>query len=109
MHRIHRDWCGNVDALMLGKEKEATLNKMRKELTESLIAIDGIFAEKPYFMSDDFTLVDCCVAAILWRLPVMGIELQKSKAGNLLAYSERLFRRDSFQASLSDAEREMRL
>ena len=47
MHRIHRDWCGNVDALMLGKEKEAVLNKMRKELTESLIAIDGIFAEKP--------------------------------------------------------------
>lgn len=109
MHRIHRDWCGNVDALMLGKEKEAVLNKMRKELSESLIAIDGIFAEKPYFMSDDFTLVDCCVAAILWRLPVMGIELQKSKCGNLLAYSERLFRRDSFQASLSDAEREMRL
>jgi stringent starvation protein A len=108
MHRIHRDWCSKVDALMAGKDKEATLSKYRKELTESLTAIDGIFAEKPYFMSDDFTLVDCCVAAILWRLPVMGIELQKSKCGNLLAYSERLFRRESFQASLSDAEREMR-
>jgi len=108
MHRIHRDWCSKVDGLMAGKEKEATLSKLRKELTESLTAIDGIFAEKPYFMSEDFTLVDCCVAAILWRLPVMGIELQKSKCGNVLAYGERLFRRESFQASLSDAEREMR-
>lgn len=109
MHRIHRDWCQAVDALMSGTEKEAALNKFRKDFSENLVAIDPIFAEKPFFMSDDFTLVDCCVAPILWRLPAMGIELQKSKAGNLLAYADRLFARESFQASLSDAERELRL
>ena len=109
MHRIHRDWCQAVDALMAGAEKEATLNKYRKDFSDNLVAIDPIFAEKPFFMSDDFTLVDCCVAPILWRLPAMGIELQKSKAGNLLAYADRLFARESFQASLSDSERELRL
>jgi len=109
MHRIHRDWCEAVDALTAGTEKEATLNKYRKDFTDNLVAIDGIFAELPFFMSEDFTLVDCCVAPILWRLPQMGIELQKSKCGNLLAYADRLFARESFQASLSDAEREMRL
>ncbi|WP_411267796.1 glutathione S-transferase N-terminal domain-containing protein [Ketobacter nezhaii] len=109
MHRIHRDWCDSVDALIAGSEKEAVLNKHRKELTDNLVAIDGIFSEKPFFMSDDFTLVDCCVAPILWRLPSMGIELQKSKAGNLITYADRLFARESFQASLSDAERELRL
>lgn len=108
IHRIHRDWCGAVDALMAGNEKEAVLGKHRKELTENLIAIDGIFSEKPFFMSDDFTLVDCCVAPILWRLPAMGIELTKAKAGNLIAYADRLFARESFQASLSDAERDLR-
>ena len=109
MHRIHRDWCPSVDVLIEGLEKETVLAKHRKEFLENLVMIDGIFAEKPYFMSDDFTLVDCCVAAILWRLPLMKIELPKNKCGNLLAYADRLFARESFQASLSDAEREMRL
>ena len=109
MHRIHRDWCEAVDALMTGSEKEAVLNKHRKDFTENLVAIDPIFSEKPFFMSDDFTLVDCVVAPILWRLPAMGIELQKSKSGHLLSYADRLFARESFQASLSDAERELRL
>lgn len=109
MHRIHRDWCPAVDVLIEGLEKESVLTKCRKEFTETLVTIDGIFAEKPYFMSDDFTLVDSCVAAILWRLPLMKIDLNKSKCSNLLAYADRLFARESFQASLSDAEREMRL
>lgn len=108
LHRIQRDWCGKIDALVAGVEKEATLNKYRKELQESFITIDPIFSEKPYFMSDDYTLVDCSVAAIFWRLPSLGIELPKAKAGNLLGYMDRLFERESFQASLSDAEREMR-
>lgn len=109
MHRISRDWCKAVDALLLGADKEAVLAKHRKDFTENLISIDPLFGELPFFMSEDFTLVDCCVAPILWRLPKMGIELQKSKCGNLLAYADRLFARESFQASLSDAEREMRL
>lgn len=109
MHRISRDWCKAVDALLLGADKETVLAKHRKDFTENLISIDPLFGELPFFMSEDFTLVDCCVAPILWRLPKMGIELQKSKCGNLLAYADRLFARESFQASLSDAEREMRL
>ncbi len=108
LHRIQRDWCGKIDALVAGMEKEATLNKYRKELQESFITIDPIFSEKPFFMSEDYTLVDCSVAAIFWRLPLLGIDLPKSKAGNLLKYMDRLFEREAFQASLSDAEREMR-
>lgn len=108
LHRIQRDWCGKIDALVAGVEKEATLNKYRKELQESFITIDPIFSEKPYFMSEDYTLVDCVVAAIFWRLPTLGIDLPKAKAANLTAYMERLFEREAFQASLSDAEREMR-
>ena len=108
LHCIQRDWCNKIDTLAAGVEKEATLAKYRKELQESFITIDPIFSEKPFFMSEDYTLVDCTVAAIFWRLPQLGIELPKAKAGNILAYMDRLFERDAFQASLSDAEREMR-
>lgn len=108
LHRIQRDWCGKIDALIAGVEKEATLSKYRKELQESFVTIDPIFADKPFFMSEDYTLVDCSIAAIFWRLPQLGIDLPKAKAGNILNYMDRLFEREAFQASLSDAEREMR-
>jgi len=61
-------------------------------------------------MSDEFTLVDCCVAPILWRLPVLGIDIRPSKQSKpLLNYMDSLFRRDAFQESLSMPEREMRI
>ncbi len=107
-YRIQRDWCGYVDLLMSESGDEMAREKARKELLESLIAVSPIFGEKPFFMSDEFTLVDCSVAAILWRLPVMGIELPRNKCEQLYQYSQRLFERDSFRASLSEAEREMR-
>lgn len=107
-YRIQRDWCGYVDLLMSESGDEMAREKARKELLESLVAVSPIFGEKPFFMSDEFTLVDCSVAAILWRLPVMGIELPRNKCESLYQYSQRLFERDSFRASLSEAEREMR-
>lgn len=109
LYRIERDWCGHVDTLLAGKEKEATLARVRKELRDSLLALSPMFDHKPYaFMSDEYTLVDCAMAAILWRLPLLGIELPPKQAKGLLKYCERLYRRDGFQASLSDREREIR-
>ncbi|MFT4631658.1 MAG: RNA polymerase-associated protein [Candidatus Pseudothioglobus sp.] len=107
-YRIQRDWCGAVDLIVAGKSKDAVVDKLRKELRESLTSIAPIFAEKPYFMSDEFTLVDCCVAPILWRLPAMGIELPPKQGKPILDYMDRMFDRDSFQASLSEAELDMR-
>lgn len=108
IYRIKQDWCGKVDAIMANKGTPAALEKARKELRESLITIAPIFGEKPFFMSDEFTIVDCCVAPILWRLPVMGIELPKNKTTKpLLEYKERLFERDAVLASFSEQEKEM--
>jgi RNA polymerase-associated protein len=109
IHRIEKDWCDKVDAI-LHTRSENVIEKSTKELRESLLAIAPIFADKPFFMSEEFTLVDCCIAPILWRLPSLGIEYRVSKQSKpLLAYMDRLFNRESFQASLSEQEREMRL
>ena len=86
---------------------EAQRAQARKELRESLIGVSPIFAEKPYFMSDEISLVDCCLLPILWRLPRLGIELPRA-AKPLLDYMERNFAREAFQASLSAVERNMR-
>lgn len=108
IYRIRKDWCTLVDPIMAGSGTPSQLDKMRKELRESLISIAPIFGEKPYFMSDEFTIVDCVVCPILWRLPFMGIDLGKSKAVKLLLdYRDRLFERESILASLSEQEKEM--
>lgn len=109
MYRIDRDWSGLVEKLQAEDGTPAELDKARKELRESIISVSPIFAEKPYFMSDEFTIVDCCVMPILWRLPEIGIRLPETKATKpLLEYRQRLFDRESVQQSLSEQEREMR-
>jgi len=107
LYRIQRDWCTLADIILLNEDEEA-VTAARKELRESLISTSPIFGEKPYFMSDDYSIVDCCTAPLLWRLPMMGIDLPEKQTKDLHEYMERLFERESFQASLSEAEQEMR-
>ncbi len=107
VHRIQRDWCRQVDQILDPRQKDVVRVQARKELRESLIGVSPLFADKPFFLSEDMSLVDCCLLPILWRLPQLGIELPRA-AKPLLDYMERGFARPAFQASLSAAERDMR-
>lgn len=107
IHRIQRDWCGLVDLILDSRTKEAARAVARKELRESLTGVSPLFADKPFFLSEEQSLVDCCLLPILWRLPILGIELPRP-AKPLLDYMERQFAREAFQASLSGVERDMR-
>ncbi|MGD8416125.1 MAG: glutathione S-transferase N-terminal domain-containing protein [Pseudomonadales bacterium] len=106
--RVEREWSGRLDVLMAGKGRETVLTKARKELRESIISIAPIFAEKPFFMNEEFTLVDCCVAPILWRLKEVDITLPEKSTRPLQKYMDRIFVRPGFRASLTEAELEMR-
>lgn len=107
VHRIQRDWCSLVDRILDQRTSEPQRAQARKELRESLTGVSPVFAEKSHFMSDEISLVDCCLLPILWRLPKLGIELPRA-AKPLLDYMERNFAREAFQASLSAVERNMR-
>ena len=108
IHRIENDWC-TLFAKIIKSPESKKAEEARKEFRESLISIATIFADRPYFMSEEFTLVDCCLAPILWRLPQLGIELPENRQVKpLLDYMERLFDRPSFQESLTDLEQEIR-
>ncbi|KGE03242.1 Stringent starvation protein A [Pseudohaliea rubra DSM 19751] len=109
MWRIEKDWCTLIESIQ-NSRSDNVVKKATKELRESILAIAPIFAEKPFFMNDEFTLVDCCIAPILWRLPSLGVDIRPSKQSKpLLAYMDALFNRESFQQSLSEQERELRL
>jgi RNA polymerase-associated protein len=105
--RVEKEWSVKLDLLMAGKGRETLLSKARKELRESIIAIAPIFGEKPYFMNEEFSLVDCCVAPILWRLKEVDITLPEKSTRPLHKYMQTMFERDAFRASLTEAEIEM--
>jgi len=105
LYRIKKDWYSLVGDLESGVEKTAA--KARKTLRDSLAASVEVFSAKPYFLSDEFSLVDATIAPILWRLRHYRIELP-AQAKPVLDYAERLFARESFKASLSESEKEMR-
>jgi len=105
LYRIDKDWYELVPALESRGEK--TASKARKMLRDSLTAGAEVFAAKPFFLSDEFSLVDAAIVPILWRLERYKIDLPR-QAKPVLQYAERMFARDTFKASLSEAEREMR-
>ena len=108
MHRIEMDWSGNLDVLVRGKGGARTLDKAHRELRESVVAVAPAFAEKPYFLSDEFSLVDCCVAPILWRLSHVDIDLPERLTRHMTRYMQKIFARRSFRDSLTELELEMR-
>jgi len=106
LHRVEKDWFPLMHDILTKGEKTAA--KARKMLRESIISSNELFKVLPYFLSEDYSLVDVTIAPLLWRLPVMGIELPE-EAKAVTDYADRIFEREAFQISLSEAEREMRL
>ena len=107
--RIANDWCTIFDRLVDEKLKQAEEKKLKKQLKALIVAANPIFKEKPFFMNEEFSLVDCCIAPILWRLPQVGIEIPndaKNKPVN--EYMKKVFTRDAFIRSLTELEREIR-
>jgi stringent starvation protein A len=104
MYRVEQDWYGSMGRIFQGSQSEA--NAARKALRESLIASAPIFAAHPFFMSDEFSLVDCCVAPLLWRLPALGVQIP-DQAKAVRTYMTRIFAWESFRISLTEAEREL--
>lgn len=103
MHRIEQDWYQLMHSIHAGHNVESA----RQLLLDSLVALEPIFADKAYFLSDEFSLLDCALAPLLWRLPQLGVDIP-TEAKGLHVYMQRLFKRESFQTSLTDAERQLR-
>jgi len=107
--RINNDWCSLFDSLVSDKLKEAQEKKMKKQLKSLILSTNPIFKEKPYFMNEEFSLVDCCIAPILWRLPQVGIDIPKdAKNKPINDYMKKVFTRKAFLSSLTEIEREIR-
>jgi len=108
LHRIERDWYGLAAQLDKQGPDGADAPRLRGELRDFIVQTVDFVRNKPYFVSDELSLVDVTIAPILWRLPRYRIDLPK-EAAPLLKYANLLFSRPAFRLSLSAQEREMRI
>lgn len=106
IYRFDREWSPLVHKLETGKANEA--RSAGKELLSYWMQLAPVFKSSSYFMGEEFTLVDCYIAPVLWRLPSWGISFPIAEAKTIEKYANRVFQRDSFQASLTEAEQELR-
>jgi|TARA_Y100000389_G_C17439610_1_gene507741 RNA polymerase-associated protein len=104
LHYIEKDLYGLLEDLKSSGEKKS--NAAREKLKENLMLSLDFIQGKKFFLSDDFSIIDCSMAPILWRLSEYKITLPKS-ANPLLKYADRLFERHSFIENLSEEEEEL--
>lgn len=101
IHRIEKDWFSLLHQMENDPNAQGKL--ANRELFNSLVSVAPIFSEKPFFLSEEFSLVDCCLAALLWRLEKLDLQLPpKAKAVTL--YGRQLFERPTFKSSLIEVE-----
>lgn len=104
-YRVIRDLYSSIDEL--SSDNKTVVANARENIRDHLTAVSSAFSQKPFFMSDEYSLVDCCMAPLLWRLDHFGIKLPLS-AKPLQQYAIKLFEREAFKLSLSVRERELR-
>lgn len=107
IYRINHDWYSLMNKILDQDVAEEQKVILRQNLVDSLLSVTPVFAESPYFLSEEFSLIDCWIAPLLWRLSRMGIKLPDT-AKAIIKYKDKIFARPAFQASLTEVEKSMR-
>lgn len=100
MLRIKREWYSIVQFIQGSEDQnEPKVKDSKAALLDSFKAIEPIFSDNEFFMSETMTLADCSLSALLFALPKIGIQLDED-LGAISLYAKRMFGRESFQRSL---------
>ena len=102
LHRIEKDWY----ALLPGATDSKANVAARKQLGASLSDSASLFSAMPYFLSEEYSILDATLTPFLWRMKKNGVDLS-TLASEVAEYAERMFKRPGFQASMTDTERYM--
>ncbi|MDD6910350.1 stringent starvation protein SspA [Actinobacillus minor] len=102
MFRIEQDWYSLIDIVNKGPAS-AEGQKALAQLRDEILGLAPVFEAMPYFMSEEFSLTDCYIAPLLWRMVNLGVEFTGNGAKPIKNYMSRVFARDSFVQSVGGA------
>ncbi|MCU4414135.1 glutathione S-transferase N-terminal domain-containing protein [Acinetobacter sp. WU_MDCI_Axc73] len=105
--RFEQDWFKQADIMLKHADTLdiAQKTKTQKEFKDTLISLAPLFQHFPYFMSENFGILDCMIAPMFLRLQSMGIELSPQQSRPLLLYCNRVFSRPAFVKSMTHQEK----
>lgn len=99
MQRIQDDWYALID--QVNKDPSTPeAQKLLNQLKEEVLALAPVFAADDYFLSSDFSLVDCYVAPLLWHMNNLGVEFTGTGSKAVKNYMSRVFKREAFVQSV---------
>ena len=102
LNEIEQHWYVKYNELYIGEVLDM---KFVDEIKNYLLEIAPMIKDS-FFMSEDFGLVDCSLAPLLWRLKSLDFDLASNNK-IISEYSERIFDREAFQESLTETEKEL--
>ena len=105
LYRIERDWYGLAEQIEREPDKKLQA-RHKKALRDAIVQSADLFKLKPFFLSDEFSVVDATIAPILWRMRRYDVDLPP-QAQPIAQYAAMMFARPAFRRCLSDAEIEM--
>jgi RNA polymerase-associated protein len=105
IQRMESDWVPQVQAMQGGTKSQAESG--RKRMKELLMQSLPLFKASKFFLNPEMSLADCALAPIIWRLPSLGIELNKDLK-IIDDYGMRIFRNPGFMRSLTPEEKVLR-
>jgi len=84
----------------------ATVRKARTSMQDALTRLAGELPSRGT-LGEEYSLLDCTLAPILWRLGFYRLRLPARQQHLLRTYADKLFQRQAFTDSLSALEQEM--
>ena len=105
--RLEQDWLKLADIMLCHSDSlnPPEVKKAQQQLRNTLISLTPLFQHYPYFMSENFSILDCMLAPIFIRLKQMGIELPAQQCRPILLYCQRIFSRPAFIKSMTLQEK----
>lgn len=101
---FERDLFGHVEAI---ESCSAGSAEAREAIAAGLVQLSPVFARGGYLLGDGLSMLDICMAPLLWRVPHYGLDLGKcgDAVGN---YLRLLFDRPAFCEATTAPEKAMR-
>lgn len=105
--RFEQDWLRLADIMLCHADTLDTekMIQAQNQLRDTLISLMPLFQHYPYFMSEQFTILDCMLAPIFIRLKSMGVELPQQHCRPFYLYCQRVFSRPAFLKSMTVQEK----
>ena len=105
--RFEHDWLKLADIMLKHPDSldPAAKAQAQKQLRDILVSLMPLLQHFPYFMSEQFSILDCMLAPMFVRLHSMGVELPKQQCRPFYLYCQRIFSRPAFIKSMTLQEK----